>query len=89
MRKIKGQITSSLQISFNSYHSTSSPYAAFIHHGKELLAKVLPDLPHVRIVDHIENEGCALVRLFNQHGVEGMVCKDVRSIYYKVTIAQA
>ncbi len=48
---------------------------------KEILAKVLPDLPGIKIVEHIEDKGCDLFRLIDQHGVEGMVCKDGQSPY--------
>ncbi len=48
---------------------------------KEILAKVLPDLPSVKLVEHIAEKGCALFKLMDQHGVEGMVCKDGKSPY--------
>ena len=48
---------------------------------KSILRQVLPDLPHVRLSDHVETEGIALFRAALARGVEGIVAKDGSSRY--------
>ena len=48
---------------------------------KSILRQVLPDLPHVRLSDHVETEGTALFRAASARGVEGIIAKDGSSPY--------
>jgi bifunctional non-homologous end joining protein LigD len=48
---------------------------------KSILRQVLPDLPHVRLSDHVETEGIALFREATARGVEGIIAKDGSSPY--------
>lgn len=49
---------------------------------KEILAEVLPKHdPRLRIGEHIEGEGAALLEALKGQGVEGMIAKDAQSPY--------
>src|SRR5262249_2461514 len=48
---------------------------------KALLPKVLPDLPRVKLCEHIEGQGKAFFQLSGQMGLEGIVAKHRKSLY--------
>lgn len=48
---------------------------------RALLKQVLPDLPHIRLSEAIEEQGEALYRQATDAGVEGVVAKDAQSLY--------
>ncbi|HSJ56367.1 MAG TPA: non-homologous end-joining DNA ligase, partial [Anaerolineae bacterium] len=48
---------------------------------KALLAQVLPDLPHVKYSQHVEEEGVAFFRVAAERGLEGVIAKDGQSGY--------
>jgi bifunctional non-homologous end joining protein LigD len=48
---------------------------------KEILHKLLRDLPNVRQSSHIEEHGRALFQAVSEQGLEGIVAKEARSIY--------
>ncbi len=48
---------------------------------KELLGKVLPPGPHVRLSDHVANEGILFYRAVTERGLEGIIAKDAASAY--------
>lgn len=48
---------------------------------KEILKKVLPDLPHVRFSDHIEKNGVNFFKQAQNLKLEGVIAKDAKSIY--------
>ena len=48
---------------------------------KELLREVLPDLPQLRYVDHVPEEGRAFFELARDNGLEGIIAKRGESRY--------
>lgn len=48
---------------------------------KEILRKVLPDLPHVRFSDHIEETGTAFYKQAAKMHLEGVMGKNGESVY--------
>ena len=48
---------------------------------KDILARILPELPHIRISDYIEEKGVSLFRAVQENGVEGIVAKNGASVY--------
>jgi bifunctional non-homologous end joining protein LigD len=48
---------------------------------KHILAQILPDIPNVRISDHIEEKGVSFFRAVQKNGVEGIMAKNGASIY--------
>jgi bifunctional non-homologous end joining protein LigD len=48
---------------------------------KGILRQILPELPHVRLSDHIEKEGLSLFKAARENMVEGIVAKDGMSPY--------
>lgn len=48
---------------------------------KEILTRVLPVLPHVRLSQHIETSGVEFFKLAIAHGLEGIIAKDMQSHY--------
>ena len=48
---------------------------------KHILAQILPDIPNVRISDHIEEKGISFFRAVQKNGVEGIMAKNGASIY--------
>jgi bifunctional non-homologous end joining protein LigD len=50
---------------------------------KELLAQILPDLPAVKLGDHVEQNGIAFFEAVAQRGLEGVVAKDGASRYHQ------
>jgi len=48
---------------------------------KELLRKALPTGPHVRLSDHVANEGVLFYRAVRERGLEGIIAKDAASAY--------
>ena len=48
---------------------------------KYILKQVLPELPHVRISDHIEENGTSLFQAVKQKGIEGILAKNASSPY--------
>ncbi|MGZ3593629.1 MAG: DNA ligase D [Syntrophales bacterium] len=48
---------------------------------KHILAQILPDLPNVRISDHIDEKGTSFFRAVQKSGVEGIMAKNGASIY--------
>jgi bifunctional non-homologous end joining protein LigD len=47
----------------------------------ELLAGVIPDLPHIRLGDHLLEHGVAFFNAVSERGLEGIVAKDSKSPY--------
>jgi bifunctional non-homologous end joining protein LigD len=47
-------------------------------------AAVLPDLPHIRYSDHIEEQGSEFYDLALSNGLEGIVAKDMESPYTRM-----
>jgi len=52
---------------------------------KGLLKKILPDLPHVKYSDHIEERGEAFFMQAQKHNLEGIIAKDSKSTYKENT----
>ncbi len=52
-----------------------------LHSRKEILKKILPILPDVRYVEHVETEGILLLRSAEQAGIEGIIAKNLSSTY--------
>jgi bifunctional non-homologous end joining protein LigD len=48
---------------------------------KELLRKVLPAGPHLRLSDHVADEGVLFYRAVKEQGLEGIIAKDAASAY--------
>jgi bifunctional non-homologous end joining protein LigD len=48
---------------------------------KDILRAVLPDLPHIRYSDHIEEHGSQFYDVALKNGLEGIVAKDMDSPY--------
>ena len=48
---------------------------------KEILKKILPDIPNIRFSDHIENEGKALYKIAEEKKLEGILAKNKKSAY--------
>ncbi len=48
---------------------------------KEILRRILPDLPHIRFSDYVEETGIAFFRAAASRGGEGIVAKKKESIY--------
>ena len=48
---------------------------------KALLSKVLPNLPRVKLCEHIEGQGKAFFELSGKMGLEGIVAKHRKSLY--------
>lgn len=48
---------------------------------KAALAELVPDLPNVRVVQHVETEGELLFAKVREAGLEGIVAKDSQSFY--------
>lgn len=48
---------------------------------KYILRQVLPDLPNIRISDHVEDNGVSLFNMIARSGIEGIVAKDGSSPY--------
>jgi bifunctional non-homologous end joining protein LigD len=55
----------------------------------ELLAGVLPDLPHVRLGDHLLEHGVAFFNAVSEKGLEGIIAKDSKSPYTSGIRSQA
>ncbi|MFL5730890.1 MAG: DNA ligase D [Cytophagaceae bacterium] len=49
---------------------------------KEILKKILPDLPNVRYNDHLGEKGTAFYRQAEKQGLEGIIAKKANSLYY-------
>lgn len=52
-----------------------------LRHRKEILKQVLPELSHVALSDHVEEQGKDLFELVSKQGLEGVVAKDGASAY--------
>jgi bifunctional non-homologous end joining protein LigD len=52
---------------------------------KEILRQVLPDLPHIRYSDHIEEHGSQFYELALRNGLEGILAKEMNSTYSEGT----
>jgi bifunctional non-homologous end joining protein LigD len=48
---------------------------------KELLQEMLPELPHVRLGEHIERDGIAFFQAAEKEGLEGIIAKRADSSY--------
>lgn len=48
---------------------------------KQILEKLLRELPNVRVSSHIEERGRALFKAVSEQGLEGIVAKEARSVY--------
>lgn len=48
---------------------------------KAILRQILPQLPHVKLSDHVETEGSSLFRAAVESDLEGIVAKDGQSPY--------
>jgi bifunctional non-homologous end joining protein LigD len=48
---------------------------------KTLLAEMLPDLPRVKLCEHIQGQGKELFRAAGEMGLEGIVAKHRKSLY--------
>jgi bifunctional non-homologous end joining protein LigD len=48
---------------------------------KELLKKILPDVPNMRFSDHVRKEGILFHRAAKEKGLEGIIAKHSQSIY--------
>ncbi|MDO8588001.1 MAG: DNA ligase D [Armatimonadota bacterium] len=48
---------------------------------KEILAAILPSLPHVRFADHVPDKGRAFFEMAAAKGLEGVLAKDGQSPY--------
>ena len=48
---------------------------------KEILKKILPNIPNVRFSDHIEKEGNAFYKLAEEKKLEGILAKNKKSTY--------
>ncbi len=48
---------------------------------KELLRKILPELPSVKFSDHVEEHGVAFFKAVAKQGLEGIIAKDGASRY--------
>ena len=48
---------------------------------KELLRQILPDLPHVQMSGHIEEQGVEFFKVASQRGLEGVIAKEAASPY--------
>ncbi len=48
---------------------------------REILSGILPDLPNVRLSQHIETRGIEFFKLAFEHGLEGIIAKDMQSRY--------
>lgn len=52
-----------------------------LHVRKAALAQLVPELPNIRIVQHVETEGELLFERVREMGLEGIVAKDSQSVY--------
>jgi bifunctional non-homologous end joining protein LigD len=50
---------------------------------KELLARIVPDLPGIQLSEHVEERGIAFFEAVAEQGLEGIVAKDGRSRYHE------
>ncbi len=48
---------------------------------KEVLKKILPPMPNVRVSDHVTKEGLLFYRVVREKGLEGMMAKHAQSLY--------
>lgn len=62
---------------FNGYDLKDLP----LKRRKEILRQVLPDIPYIRISDHVEEQGLPLFKAVAEQGVEGIVAKSGSSTY--------
>ncbi len=52
-----------------------------LHRRKQLLAQLAPPRGPLRLADHVEGDGLALLRVAERHGLEGVVAKRADSRY--------
>ncbi len=62
---------------FQDYDLKNLPLAK----RKEILKEILPELPNVKYVSHIEERGEALFKMTAERGIEGIIAKDEESVY--------
>lgn len=48
---------------------------------KEILKSIIPQLPHIRYNDHIEENGVEFFRIAKENNIEGIMAKDAASPY--------
>jgi bifunctional non-homologous end joining protein LigD len=64
-------------IYYNGYDLSNLP----LTERKEILKKILPDLPNVRYNDHIAGKGMSFYSQAKKQGIEGIIAKRADSIY--------
>ena len=52
-----------------------------LHRRKDILSRLLEDLPNVKLSEHVEQHGFAFYEAVSRSRLEGMVAKDSRSCY--------
>ena len=62
----------------NSYDLTKLPLLK----RKNLLKKILPDIPNIRFSDHVEEHGEAFYKVAEEKKLEGIIAKDGKSLYH-------
>ena len=48
---------------------------------KELLKKILPTVPNIKISDHVKKEGILFFNVVKEKGLEGIIAKEAQSLY--------